>query len=219
MVEVRIVTTENIFTKNQNAVNTNKLDKMIAEETEWAEEANIERDRAKKRKEQEEKTIKTMIYCLIAVGIGVCLLLIFKIIKYAKELSKTPKEKIEQEIEYFREFPDNDATPAEVALLYYFDRKNAFKNNLSKIVSATILNLGLKKAITFEKNKINVVISENVDEFKLKEDEESIYELLEQVKNSNNSNTISMRDIENYAKTHDIEFLEKIDGIESKLLE
>ena len=40
MVEVRIVTTENVFFLNNNVLNTNKLDSILAEEGKWADEAN-----------------------------------------------------------------------------------------------------------------------------------------------------------------------------------
>ena len=47
MLEVRVVTDENIYLENKNIYNYNKLDSIIAEETRWADEANHEREMAK----------------------------------------------------------------------------------------------------------------------------------------------------------------------------
>ncbi len=221
MVEVRVATLENVFALNQNTINIEKLDEIIQEETEWAERANRERDRLKKQKE----IITIIIIGLILIGLAIDIFFINKIIKYIKEIKKTKKMKPEQEIEYFREFPDTDATAGEAAFLYYFDKKTAFKDNLSKILSATMLNLGLKKAIAFvkdQKDKINISLNKNIGEIGLKSDESTIYTLLNDIeqytskkKTESIDNVISMKDIENYAKKNDKNFLSKVGKLES----
>lgn len=218
MVEVRVVTTANIFIQNLNTYSENKLSSILAEEGKWADEANAERDRANK-----------IILGIIIIGCIIALFFILKIIKYAKELSRVKKTKIkpEMKLDYFRDFPDEDATPGEASFLYYFNKKGAFTSNVSKIVSATILNLALKKAIAFEesqekKNNIYIVINKGVEVSSLKQDEKSIYDLLVKVeeyakkknKDPINQDRISMKDIENYAKKNDTSFLSKIEGLE-----
>lgn len=223
MVEVRVAVAEDMFTKSTNKVNSNKLSSIIEEETGWAEAANRERDRLRKKKEDEEKLLRLIIIVAITAGIVITVFFIFKMIKYIKELRSIKKIKPEQELEYFRDFPDTGATAAEAAYLYYFDNKAAFKNNISKIVSATMLNLALKKAISFEqtdKDKVDIVINKNIDTLNLKNDEQTVYSLLVEVekytnKKENTQDTkISMKDIERYAKKNDRTFLAKLDKIE-----
>ena len=95
---------------------------------------------------------------------------------------------------------------------------------MSKIVSATILNLALKKAISFEeegKKDVYIVLNE-IDTKELKSDELEIFKLLNDVKTYNNkknkkednNNKISMKEIEKYAKNNDITFFNKINRIE-----
>lgn len=217
MVEVRIVTVGNIFFENTNKSLVNKLDSIISEETRWADEANAEREVAK-------RVAMVLIIICVVVVLVIVLIFTFLIIRYKRELSRINKIKPEQSIEYFRDFPDENATPAEAAFLYYFDKDTAFKNNISKIVSATILNLALKKIISFEqdeKNNVYIVINKDYKEVK-NIDESNVYNMLASVeeylyrnsKNKEGKIRISMKDIQNYAKKHDQTFLSKIEGIE-----
>ena len=217
MVEVRIVSVDNIFFQNTNKVLVNKLDSIISEETRWADEANAEREAAK-------RIVTILVIICVVVVLVIVLIFTFVIIRYKRELSKINKIRPEQSIEYFRDFPDENATPAEAAFLYYFDKDTAFKNNISKIVSATILNLALKKIISFEqdeKNNVYIVINKDYKEVK-NIDESNVYNILANVeeylyrnsKNKEEKIRISMKDIENYARKHDQTFLSKIEGIE-----
>lgn len=217
MVEVRIVTTEDIFSQNSNILKTNKIEQIIKEETKWANDANRERD-----------IFNTVVVVVIIIGIIIITIFIIVIIRYVKQLSNVRKIKPTQEIQYFREIPDEEATPAEASFLYYFDKKMSFNNNLSKIVSATILNLALKKEIKFEqdeKDKVYIIINETEQKGKLKDDEKSIFDLLVNVrdysksKNKDYDNKISMKDIEKYAKRYDTKFLSKIESIEKTVKE
>ena len=98
-----------------------------------------------------------------------------------------------------------------------------FTNNISKIVSATILNLALKKAITFEereKGKVSIIITKPFEWQEIKADEKNIYDMLLKVEEYTKKKSkeeiygITMKDIENYAKKNDRAFLSKIEGIE-----
>ncbi len=227
MVEVRIVTTENVFFLNDNVLNTNKLDSILEEEGKWADEANSLREEALRQKEFERMAIKIFIIVAIIVTIIAEIIFIVKIVKYVKVLRGIKVRKPEQELQYFRDIPNEDATPTEAAFLYYFDNKNDFNYNITKIISAIILDLVLKKAIAFEEvnKKIYIKINAIYDKSKLKCDELSIYELLCDVQKYVTKKTktsvedienvkIEMKDVENYAKKHDKEFLAKIEGIE-----
>jgi len=228
MVEARVAVLEDVFTTNTNRINQNKLQNIISEETEWAEAANRERDRLRAEAEREEKIINIILIAAVCVGIGIAIVLIVKAAKYFKELLKIKKQQPETKVEYFRDFPDDDATAGEAAFLYYFNKEGAFKKNVSKIVSGTIMNLALKKYISFEqdqKNKMNIVIEDGKDTSKLRLDELSIYNLLSDIntyknkksKKEEKTNSISMKDIEKYAKNNDRMFLAKIENLESNV--
>lgn len=227
MVEARVAVIEDVFSTNTNKVNSSKLQSIINEETEWADSANRERDRLKGEIEREEAIYRMLGIVAICVGVGILIVFIIKIVKYAKELSKIKKLEPETKVEYFRDFPDEDATPGEAAYLYYFDKPNLFNKNVSKVVSAIIMNLALKKIISFEqdqKNKMNIVIYGEQNIVPLKADEMSIYYLLLDVKNYKNKkdkeygdkNKISMKDIEKYEKNNDRSFLSKVEDLETK---
>lgn len=214
IVEVRIVVLEDIFILNNNIVTTNKLNSILEEEQVWADEANRKRD-----------VNNAILIGFALIGLLIIAFFIYKIIHYAKVLSKTKIIKPEMEIKYFRDFPDETATPVEAAFIYYFHKKGSFKTNVSKIVSATILNLALNKALSFEKDeKDNVYIrlNESFNDENLKKDEKSIYDLLvnvdkymkEKTKDGDYKDKISMKDIEKYAKNNDRIFLSKIEGLE-----
>lgn len=227
MVEVRIVTLENIFTSNSNIINENKLERILEEEAGWANEANEMRNKALREQEIEKIVLKIFFVVLIIAAIIAEIIFVSKIVKYVKILRNIKVKKPEQELQYFREIPNEDATPAEAAFLYYFDKKSDFNNNITKIVSAIILDLALKKAISFEEGdkKIYINRNSNYNKSALKSDELSIYDLLcsvqkyvakkSKIQDEEMQNVkIEMKDIENYAKKHDKEFLAKIEGIE-----
>ena len=163
MVEARVAVTENIFPTNENIVKSDKLQSIIKEETSWADAANKERDRLRAQAEKEEAIARIVGIVIILITIIILILFIRTILKYLKELKSVKKIEPETKYEYFRDFPDVDASPAEAAFLYYFDKERLFSNNISKIVSGIIMHLALKKVIEFEeeKGKINIIIKEN----------------------------------------------------------
>lgn len=211
MVELRVVTLENNFYLNNNKYTIDNFNNILAEETKWANEANHHRMMAKMK-------------IIVAVGIYVAIMgfLIIKIITYTKKLSNVKKSK-KVEIEYFRDIPNENSTPAEAAFLYYFDKKYSFSANISEIVSATMLDLALKKMISFEvgpREEIFIYIHNNED-IKLKADEKSIYILLKDVKEYKQRKKkneliekISMKDIEKFAMNNNSAFMSKVKGIE-----
>lgn len=219
MVEVRIVPTEKIFPLNQNTTSMNNFSDILAEEENWAEQANRQR-----------KTWRNIAIAIIVITAIIGLFFICKIIKYIKVLSKIKQTAIkpEQKLDYFRDFPDENASPAEAAFLYYYDKKGAFTSNVPKIVSGTILNLALKKAISFQidpvkKDNILIQINEKTEEINLGADEKAILEILIKTKEYKNKktkeetvSTITMKDIEKYAKNNDTTFLNRIEVMEKQ---
>lgn len=138
------------------------------------------------------------------VGIIVGIVIIKKIIKYRKELKNTHKIEAEQKLEYFRDIPDENSTPAQAAFLYYFRNSN-FDTYITKIISATMLDLCMKKYIEFEieadkKDNIKVIVNDKSKEA-LSEDEQSIYNLLSVVKNVE-TKSFTMKEFEKYVKNH-----------------
>lgn len=243
MIEVRIVALDNdIFVENLNTYKSNKLTSILSEENTWANEANAQRDRINKQKEREKNAMFIFLLIISAIVVGFLCVLIAKIKKYKEILSQTQKIEPEQKLDYFRDFPDETATPAEAAFLYYFDKNTVFSANKSKIASAIILNLALKKAIAFkvdEKEKIHIILNNDFDEETLEKDEKSIYEILVDVEEfmqakkgikkvlenpeeyqvklgEHTKEGITMKDIEKYAQKNDLKFCSKIDGLEAK---
>lgn len=220
MLEARIVTPTTIFNKNLNTVNQNKLSSILSEEQTWADQANRKREQIAKQIETRRRVIITFFIVANTLGLILAVVIVRKIIKYHKELKNTPIIKPNQEFEYYRDV-DKNQTPAEAGFLYYF-KSTGLQYNMTKIVSATMLDLCMKKHISFEqipgkKDQIKVnLISKNIEE--LKEDEKLIYELLEKVP-KNDSNSFTMKEFEKYASNHSSKVLStftKIEGIAKK---
>ena len=196
MLEVRIVTDENIYLENGNTYSINKLDSIIEEETGWAEEANNQRKKA-----------KMIWYTFLVVYIGILLFLFSKIIKYINE-GKELREQYSYnntDIKYFRDIPMKDATPVKATYFYYF-KGNKSLPAIRDCFSATILSFALKKIIEFEPiSKKNVRIKflkNNVEEIEFSEDERIVYNLLKRA--AINRDSITTDELNKVAK-HDYE--------------
>lgn len=113
MVEVRVVTAENVFSQNMNRVNISKLNSIVEEETRWADEANARRDAAR-------KTVITTLIIIAVITIALLIIFIFVIIRYIKVLRSIKKVVPEQEMKYFRDFPDESATPRRSGIFILF---------------------------------------------------------------------------------------------------
>lgn len=138
-----------------------------------------------------------------------------KIVKYIKLLRQAKKNftRASKSSLYFKDLPDETATPAEAGFLYYFNDVNAFNYNISKIISATILSLALKKAIKikeYEENKVGIIIDTKYQKEKLKKDEQCIYNLLCEAKKTTSHDMLLTEYIEVYAKTHSTTFTNTI---------
>ncbi len=204
MLEARVVTPTNIFSLNKNETNQKNLDAILEQEQKWADEANAKREKMlKQEQERKELLIKGFIVFNI-IGLVVAIFVIKKIIQYHKELKQTPIIKPNQEFEYYREIPNENATPAQAGFLYYF-KNTGLQFNIPKVISATMLDLCMKKYIEFEviqdkKEQIKVIIK-NEDITKLSEDEKIVYELLQKIP-KNNEKSFTMKDFQKYLSSH-----------------
>ncbi len=212
MVEARIATTENLFPENKT-ISSNHLATILEEEQAWADEANREREEyIKDQKRQESiETILRVISILASIAVA-----IFAIIKLILNLVKVGKVQKKQEpyIQYFREIPDETASSGDAAFLYSFNNGGLAKY-ISKVLSATILQLSLKRYISFseDKTKKDPDVRINILDYKeemlpLKQDEQVVYELLIKV---SKEKTFTMKEFEKYAKKHSSTFMKMID--------
>lgn len=218
MLEARIVTNPNVFYSNLNTSNTNKLSSILKQEQKWADEANALREKYAREQAMRQKILKIVFTVLFILEILFGIFAIKKIIKYHKELKNTPQLKPEQESKYYRDIPNENATPAQAAFLYYF-KNSSMQTNMSKIISATMLDLCMKKYIEFEvledkKNQIRVILKPNMSKEKLSEDEKIVYEIFKQVAKED-TNSFTMKEFEKYASNHSSSLLSKFNKIET----
>ncbi len=226
MVEVRLAVLEDIFSEN-TVIPMDRLNTILLEENHWAEEANHEREEYIKEKQRQEIFEKIMIVLIILFNIGLTILFIVLIIKASIRCAKTPK-RTSPYIDYFRDIPDKTSSAGDAALLYY-NQNGKFSKNLSKVISATMLQLALKKYIVFSEDKtgkkpdVRVSIlnySENVKTMLgLKKDEQIVYNLLVKVANSTKEEvkTFTMKEMEKYAKKHSSTFVKSVNKIEKEV--
>lgn len=182
MLEVRVVTEENIYSQCGNEYNKNYLEKILTEEQLWADEANKEREDAKK--------ILLILQIVIAILIGVNIIFLCGCLSKRKKYKIIGKELEEQysypksDLEYFRDIPDEEnATPARATYMYNFKNNNSIiSDKISKIFSATMLDLSLKGLIAFEavsEKEVRIYRTSNINNtVQLSEDERIVYELL-----------------------------------------
>lgn len=218
MLEARIVTPNYVFANNNNTEHVSKLDYILEQEQGWAEEANAKREAALKEQEQREFMYKIIFIVGSLAAVIITIIIIRNIVKYHKLLKQNPKIKPEQELDYYRDIPDETATPAQAGFIYYF-RNGELSSNIPKIISATMLDLCMKKFLEFEvvadkKNEIKVILKPEMDKEKLSKDEKVIYELLEKVAKKENSFT--MKEFKNYCSNHSTTVLNTFSKIDEK---
>ena len=214
MLEARIVTPTYVFENNENTSSSSKLSYILAQEQEWAEEAN--RKRENQARMQRIGKIMTIAFFVLSNigGIVLAIFLIRKIGKYKKQLEVAPNYKPSMPSKYYRDIP-NDATPAEAAFLYYF-KTSAMSLHISSVFSATMLNLCLKKYLSFEKvankkDEIKVIINPNISTDNLSKDEKDIFELLQKV---SSTNEFTMKEFEKYCGKHSTAFNKVYNSLE-----
>lgn len=223
MVEARVVTLENLFTENK-VTNIAKFNSILSEEQKWADQANREREEYIKEKENEERINKIVEVVYVIANIVLSIFLIYKLIKNGIKASKMEKKKM-PEMDYFRDIPNKQSSAGDAAYLYYF-RNGNFNKNISKILSATLLQLSLKKYIAFSEDNTNskpqvrINILNNTEQLEpLIEDEKTVLSILKSVTRDTAKEgeiaTFTMKEFEKYAKKHCESFMAKIKSIEA----
>lgn len=215
MVEARIAVLEDLFSKNKR-VDKSKFSEILAEEQSWADQANREREKYIKDIERSKRIEKIIAVAYIIATIALTIFLIYNLIKNGIKARQTEKRKMPK-LDYFRDIPNKEASAGDAAYLYYF-KNGSFSRNISKILSATLLQLALKKYISFSedneesKPKIRVNILDVTDNREtLTNDEKLIYELLNKV---SKKRTFTMKEFEEYAGKHCESFMGKMRKLE-----
>lgn len=222
MVEVRLALPTSLFSQNTNISSAERLSTILSEEQTWADEANRTREYYRAKLEQEQERKKAIQNVMLALSVVVGVVLAFQIKKAHERLKENKKTEPSIKLDYYRDFPREDATPAEAAYLYYF-KNGGINYQMSKILSSTMLDLCLKKYIEFEvqpksfgKDEIIVKMLEGRNAETLKENEKTIYELLDKIKKTE-TNSFTMKDLEKYAKNHYGTFLNKLEKISNQV--
>ena len=154
MVEIRATFPKDVITSSGRTDDMPKIDSIIREETSWANSAN---ERREEKQSYEKKVI-------IGSLIGACIIFaieiryMIKAIRHAKENKLVPT----LDVDYYRDLPREDATPAQA---YSLIDRNLYKNyiDLENVFPATLMDLNIKKYLIFEvlkdeKNKEDIII-------------------------------------------------------------
>lgn len=222
MLEVRVAVLENLFPEN-TTIATNRFNTILQEEQQWADEANAEREEYIKEKEREERWESIMDILAIIAKIALCIFFIYRLIYNCIKAGKLPKKPVPPLIDYYRDIPDQKASAGDAAFLYYF-KKGAFPMNISKVLSATLLELSLKKYIAFSVDntakkpevRINILdYSDHIEQMPaLKKDEQIVYQLLMKV---SEQKTFTMKEFQEYAKKNTVSFAKEMDKIKEEV--
>lgn len=198
-VEVRTLFPTDMIESTGRTYNENRYDDVIKEETKWANQANL-----KRKWEEIQDDVIAVFY--IFVILALCIIFIEKATQYGKKLASIKKYVPEQNLDYFRELPEKDATPGE-ALYILKEPINSFTSNFGKIFSATLLDLKLKGYIDLrvektEKKKEKIYIKKLKESDKdLKSDEKRIYEFMCKAYKKPETE-IEIKDLEKYIEKH-----------------
>lgn len=191
-VEVRLTMPTYLFENisSENISQEEKMDDIIKEETEWANEANARRDRR-------NKNFKLLILATILVNTSIGILFFKKIKKNKQFLEKNPNILPEQQLEYYRELPDKEETPLEAVFILKTGYKQSY---LPNVFSATILNFALKGYIRIEQEEKTIKILLNkIKTDELTGDERKVLGILSA---ASNNNELTMAELEKYIKNY-----------------
>ena len=155
-IEVRSLFPKTMVGNLNRTYNYDVYDKVLQEETVWANEANARREA---REKAQENTMKIMLIT-ISVIFGVILIIsIINFIKNLKKIANMEKKYIPTtEYEYFRELPYKDATPAEAL----FIKSECSNTSFTSSFAANILDLCLEKYISLEVIEEKSILSDGV---------------------------------------------------------
>ncbi len=194
-VEIRTLFPTELLLSSGRTRNIERLNEVIQEETQWANQAN-------NRRKRKQKSEAILIGTLNIMGIVGAIFSIMSIIKNSKKIVTIKKLKPSQEIKYFREIPREDSTPAQALSLLSKQIRVNNSNYLGRIFSATLLDLSLNNIIEFVANGKTItikIIKENPIELEKRKEEKAIFEFLEKACQKNNGQ-ITVKELEKYIK-------------------
>ena len=212
-VEVRTLFPTQLITNANRVYNSNILGKVIEEETKWANEANRQRELEK----QMIETAKAVVIILMIVGV---IWFAKKIKKYKAVLKELNKYEPTNKLEYYRNLPNEKATPGEAVFLLKGLYKD-FNIDFGNIFSATLLDLTLKKYISLEIDnnkkgkeaiKIRIINKANTP---LKSDESEIFRFLSVIMKPNEE--ITMKELEKYIQKHPTDIEREIKSVHNNV--
>lgn len=195
-VEIRTLFPTSMIVSTSRTHDADILEYVIDEETEWANEAN-----ARRARRDATNFLITLVVVIVCVLLSVFSIL--RAIKQANKFKGKTKYKPTQELEYYRDLPRENATPAQSLYVYFETKSGIADNDIGKVVSATLLNLNLKKHLEFqvekEKNKEKITMKIlNADTKDLSADEKVVFEFLQKACKDNNE--ITVKEFEKYIK-------------------
>lgn len=109
-VEIRTLFPANLIFSSNRTYHSNILERAIAEETKWANDANRQR-------EIKKQTMNAIVVGVIVLTIVGAIYFATKIKKYKLVLKDLNKYEPTNKLEYYRELPDEKATPGEAVFL------------------------------------------------------------------------------------------------------
>lgn len=214
MLEARVVTPTSIFVDNNNVSSNQKLNSILSQEQQWADEANSKRESYARNQFMKKVFITILFIGTNIAGICLAIYLIKKIKKYKKALEEAPNYVPTMPSKYYRDIPNEGESPAGVSLLYYF-KNSSIELHISEVISATMLDLCMKKYIEFnvksdDSKNIKIKLLPNMDKNNLPESEKTIYELLDKV---SSSKEFTIKEFEKYCKSHTTSFQSSYNAI------
>ena len=195
-VEIRVAFPTNLVEASERTYNKEMLQEIIEEETKWADEANAIRIR-KQKNDRLLEIVQIVVSFLISILLGI------KASKYIPEIRNTPKLVPTQELDYFREIPNKDETPADALFLY--NNGTTYNANFGPNFSSTLLNLSLKgyfkvESELNEKGKEEVHITALKDIVDLENEEQKIAGFIKSAMKSETK--ITIKELQKYIRSH-----------------
>lgn len=208
-VEIRTLFPPDMIYTSNRTYSTNRLEEVVAEETQWANEANLKRQ----KRENTKKGI-SIGFVIICILIGISL--IKNSIKTFKKASQKQALKPTIDLKYYREIPRKNATPAQALFVYRNTPSDFTAKEMGRIFSATLLHLSLKKYIEFEinpenKNNITIKILKKEAEDLERSEEEVLQYVVEAAKTQDK---ITIKELEKYMKRYYTSLISTKDDIE-----
>lgn len=208
-IEIRTLFPTDMIYSSGRTYSKNRLEGVIAEETEWANQANLRRQR-----KENTKTVLSIVFSVICIAIGI--ILIKKSVETFKKASQKEKLKPTIDIKYYREMPRTNATPAQALFIYKGSTSDFTAKEMGRIFSATLLNLSLKKYVEFEnsvekKNNITIkILKRESDE--LQQTEKEVLQYIAGA--AKDKNQITVKELERYMKRYSSRLISTKDDME-----